>query len=309
MRKHERELGEELDRLLVFFHCNNRPLPGVARHADRAAFIEQLVESIRRVKFVKLLPSAEISPARADFNDTRFDPLKAAVLKQRDGDLEEAFWLVFLSIHFGKHLSSGWSLCRAIYAGDGADGWTWEIVRNDVSGFRNWLDANGRRLKDEDDQRAFGNHRRYESLDAHSSVGTGEVVETYVQWADPSHENVFSAAIRDSYGDSEGAFDDLFRSMKAVARFGRLARFDYLAMVEKLRLADIKAGSPYLQGATGPMRGARLIFGDVESRIRPSVLNEWVSELAISLGVGMQEIEDSLCNWQKSPSEFIAFRG
>ena len=38
-----------------------------------------------------------------------------------------------------------------------------------------------------------------------------------------------------------------------------------------------------------------------------------MDELAIALDgelkVGMQVIEDSLCNWQKSPEKFVAFRG
>jgi hypothetical protein len=31
-----------------------------------------------------------------------FDPLKAAVLHYRRGRVDEAYWLVFLAVHFGK---------------------------------------------------------------------------------------------------------------------------------------------------------------------------------------------------------------
>ncbi|HEV2687133.1 MAG TPA: hypothetical protein VGV35_01225, partial [Bryobacteraceae bacterium] len=106
-------------------------------------------------------------------------------------------------------------------------------------------------------------------------------------------------------GDPGAAFDSLYRSMEVVRRFGRLARFDYLTMVGKLELAPIKPGSAYLNGSTGPLAGARLLFGNGSA----ANLDEWVIQLDGKLQVGMQVLEDSLCNWQKSPEAFKAFRG
>lgn len=96
----------------------------------------------------------------------------------------------------------------------------------------------------------------------------------------------------------------------AVASFARLAKFDYLTMVGKLGLAPIEPGSPYLKGASGPLRGAILLFVAAGAQL-PAVkdLDSWVIELGAYLGCGMQVMEDSLCNWQKSPDKFIAFRG
>jgi hypothetical protein len=39
------------------------------------------------------------------------------------------------------------------------------------------------------------------------------------------------------------------------------------------------------------------------------VLEEWLVQLGAGLGVGMQVLEDALCNWQKSPVQFKRFRG
>ena len=74
-------------------------------------------------------------------------------------------------------------------------------------------------------------------------------------------------------------------------------------------LADIEPGSPYLTGATGPLAGARLLFGDPATR--PSTINGWLTELGNELAVPMpmQILEDSLCNWQKNPDQFVPFRG
>jgi hypothetical protein len=93
--------------------------------------------------------------------------------------------------------------------------------------------------------------------------------------------------------------------MEMVMRFGRLARFDYLTMVGKLELAPIQPGLAYIKGSTGPLAGAKLLFGNAGA----TTLDEWAAQLARNLQVGMQVMEDSLCNWQKSPDKFKAFRG
>ena len=106
------------------------------------------------------------------------------------------------------------------------------------------------------------------------------------------------------------AFDHLYRSMGSVMSFGRTAKFDYLSMVGKLGLAPIEPGSTYLTGATGPLSGARLLFGGSKtSALNRSELDTWLIQLGADLSVGMQVLEDALCNWQKSPAKFIPFRG
>lgn len=98
--------------------------------------------------------------------------------------------------------------------------------------------------------------------------------------------------------------------MNNVLRFGRTAKFDFLTMLAKLNIMDIEADSTYMAEATGPRRGANLLFGGSTSNIYSTTLLEnWVSELDSYLNVGMQVMEDSLCNWQKSPERFIRFRG
>jgi hypothetical protein len=100
--------------------------------------------------------------------------------------------------------------------------------------------------------------------------------------------------------------------MNAVIRFGRTAKFDYLTMVGKLQLAAIEPGSTYMGGATGPLRGAKLLFGgNISANISKKTLEEWLIELESHLGLffGMQILEDALCNWQKSPDRYVYFGG
>lgn len=309
MRPRDQDLAHRLEAGLLSFSRKRRSLPGIRASATRAALLEQLVESIRRVKFIAVLRTRKLSDRRADPNDELFDPLKAAILHQRQGDIEEAFWLVFLFVHFGKHARGGWRYAREVYGrlGNGSR-WDWARTRADPQGFRAWLDAHLAELKREGLPGGFGNHRKYQSLDAYSATGTGAAVETYVNWVGPprTHQELMTQAWERASGSPHKAFDDLYRSMRTVASFGRMARFDYLTMVGKLGLAPIEPGSTYMWGSTGPLQGARLLFGSQES---PVDLDRWLVELNDQLKVGMQVLEDALCNWQKSPARFEPFRG
>lgn len=118
-----------------------------------------------------------------------------------------------------------------------------------------------------------------------------------------------SDALIQSQGCPQKAFRWLYNSMNVLS-FGRTAKFDYLTMLAKLNLANIEADSAYLKNATGPLRGARLLFsGRIVSNISANKLDQDLICLSQYLGVGMQVIEDALCNWQKSPNRHIRFRG
>jgi hypothetical protein len=309
VRPKDRQLAKQLEALLVTFDKENWPLPGIRGIAKRNVLIEQILESIHRVNFVATLRRRELSELRADPNSELFDPLRAAILHHRQGNTEEAFWLIFLFVHFGKHASAGWRYVREVYGrlGEG-ERWDWLTTSVDVAGFRSWLDSNQGRLKREGVPRGFGNHRKYESLDGYSPNGTGSAVETYVTWVAPprTHAEMLEEALLRAGGDAGEAFDDLYHSMSVVSRFGRTARFDYLTMLGKVGLASIAPTSTYMQGATGPVKGARLLFGNDEG---PVELDRQLKVLDTELKVGMQVIEDALCNWQKSPNKFKPFRG
>jgi hypothetical protein len=96
--------------------------------------------------------------------------------------------------------------------------------------------------------------------------------------------------------------------MGAVVGFGRTARFDYLAMIGKAGLAPIEPDSTHLRTATGPVAGARRMF-ETDVRLSIAQLEALADDLGDYLQVGMQAMEDALCNWQKSPSVFKPFRG
>lgn len=302
-----------LTQALKAYETDLASLPGIARAAHRQVFLEQLVESERRVRYVRYFVQARISPTRTDPSSGKFDPLKAAILHHRAGNLEEAYWMVFLFAHFGKHRIAGWRYSADTYGGLGsAERWDWPRVSGSVSAFRGWLDENQGKLRDASQPHGFGNHRKYESLGGWSENGTGAVVASYVEWISTlgSHRALFRKAIAEAKGDSGRAFNELFNSMRSVRRFGRTARFDYLSMVSKLDLAPIRPARAYLVDSTGPLAGARLLFGLPPGKpSRASALDGMAVDLERYLDVGFDPLEDALCNWQKSPGEFKPFRG
>ncbi len=302
----------ELRARLDDFHAHNRPLPGIQDDARHSSFLEQLIESIRRIRYVTMLCQKNLSDGYADPSHEMFDPLKAAIIHKRCGNLDEAFWLIFIFTHFGKNRRSGWRLARSVYGGLGNTApWTWARTSADPGSFCCWLDANQQVLRS---CGSFGNHRKYQSLDAWKPNGTGAAFASYVEWIGPAkdHAAFFSQAAQTAGTKPRATFAHLYDSMSAVASFGRTGKFDYLTMVGKLGLAAIEPGSAYMQGATGPLSGACLLFrGDPNASVKATELDAWLVELdaALDLYFGMQVLEDALCNWQKSRARFVPFRG
>lgn len=313
MRRRDQPQAALLDSQLTDFDRDEAPLVGIRRADRKACLIEQLVESRRRVQFVATIGVRPVDPLRAQPSSDLFDPIKAAHIHHVSGDIDEACWMIFLATHFGKHRVDKWQLARDIYGAlDYSSMWTWTSVSADPSKFRSWLRKNESKIRSSSKKRRFGNHRKYESLSATSSVGTAAVVESYINWIrqQTDHAGVISHAAVSNSNDPKKMFSFLFESMSEILRFGRTAKFDYLSFLGNLGIANIRADKAYLAGATGPLKGARLMFGgSTSSKLSPRLLESSLSRLDSKIGLGMQVMEDALCNWQKSPSRFSPFRG
>ena len=313
VRQRDRPEATRVASALSLYEREVEVLPGLLSLECRSAFIEQIIASLRRVEYVRRLLTMNISEERGKPESGIFDPLKAAVLHKRQGNKEEACWLVFLAIHFGKHRRGRWRYASDVYGRVGQPGhWDWETVSQDAEGFRDWLDLSVDLIRKQDSPGGFGNHRKYESLAGRTSNGTGAVVATYVDWVytSGSHEACFRVAYEASNNDAPAAFDELYRGMSSIRRFGRTARFDYLAMLHKLELAAICPGKAYLVGSTGPLAAARLLYGEQGGqRAQASAIETRLGKLESYLRIGFDPLEDALCNWQKSPGTFKPFRG
>ncbi|MNP36364.1 hypothetical protein D3C76_1297480 [compost metagenome] len=186
--------------------------------------------------------------------------------------------------------------------------WSWINVTSNPDEFIQWLADNHIKLGR---LGAFGNHRKYESLNPKKRNWNGAIIKSYIDWVHSFGDHLdLIKTFEEKSINKKNRFNMLYKSMSSVLRFGRTAKFDYLTMLEKLDIMDIEADSTYMSEATGPKRGANLLFfGTRTSGYSPELLEKWISDLDMDLNIGMQIIEDSLCNWQKSPNAFIKFRG
>lgn len=302
-QKEQRALA--LEAQLLSFHQHNLPLLGVVPPMNMLAFVWQLIDSIQRVSYVQAIRMRPVSNARADPRSPFFDPIRAAVAVPAQQP-EEAFWLIFLATHCGRNLRTEWRLAAELYGASEARPWTWARVLNDPQTYSDWINDQHKTFVGK-----FGNHRKYESLKP-GPKGSAAIVRSYIDWIGGfgSHSAMVAQAQAIARGNPRRAFGVLYDQMREVLRFGRTGRFDYLTMVGKAGLANIEADSTYLNEATGPKRGARLLFdGQIDSRTGARILEERVAALELHLGVGMQVMEDAMCNWQKSPNRYVAFRG
>ena len=294
------DIEAELDR----YRLNVEALPGINEYVNRLTLAAQLVDSLRRIEYVKAIASRDVSVRRIDPNLLAFDPVRAAIYWLRSGNIDEAAWLIFLSTHCGSHLKLKWTLARELYLGDGHI-WTWSRVSGHINLFIDWLGNNHQSLKGK-----FGNHRKFESK---KPSHTGEAVRSYINWvmAAGGHGDLFAAALNNSNGDPKKAFAILYASMSDVRQFGRIGKFDFLTMLGKVGVANIEPDKGYISdSANGPIDGARLLFyGTVSAGVNGRILDGRVSKIDSTLSFGMQAWEDALCNWQKSPGQYRYFGG
>jgi len=276
-------------------------LSGIAQEDRRRAFCFQIVESMRRTRYIRAIAGRGSCSRRTCPHSDLFDPERAIVFYRNEGNLEEALWLTFLTIHFGKNKKNGWKTLQTFYKGDGEKTWTLSNVRRDYSYFEYWYKKSWSSLNF-----GFSNHRKYESLNPDSKKGTLAVVNSFLKYLDCVGDFFEYAALK-SAGDK---FDFLYRDFSKILRFGRLAKFEMVSLLHNMNLVDAEANSMYLSGATGPLKGAKLLLlDDPLGDISLDKLDAFSVEFTKYIGIGMQPLEDALCNWQKAPISFLAFRG
>ena len=276
------------------FSQNIAQVPAAAFPIEIDVLSRQLVDSINRVDYFKKVQSRSISLVRTDPNHVLFDPIRA-ILYYKNHDLDEAFWLAFLMIHFGENYHSKWKLTKTFYGNFGqSPKLTWANVSNNPTLIDSWvsnIQSSGIKLK-------FGNHRKYESFSHLKNV-----IVFYIQLvkSNGGHIQLFTP---DQNENAKEQFKRLFKELKFY-KFGRLGMFDYLSLIYKTQLANIEADSCYIKGSTGPKMGAKRLFGHLSD----NQLDELSIQLADYLNIGYQEFEDAICNWQKSPDRYISYTG
>lgn len=290
------------------FAVNVRPLPGLTNEARKQTLAAQIVDSIRRGDYLRLISARSRSPALYTPYSGSFEPMGGAAALHKAGQTDEAYWLVYLATHCGKHKADGWNLTEDIYGRFGQGGvWDWASVSQNSDAISVWLDQNYPHVTSAGRKRRFGNHRKFETLKP-GSKGTGFALKTYIEWV--MRHGSHAALIADAHSkvgqNPQEVFRYLYEGLEDVAKLGRLGKFDLLCNLSNLMIAPIFPNRAYIEEATGPLTGAQLLFGNGFSAMQ---LDAASTELSAHLDVSPQVVEDALCNWQKSPHAYIYFRG
>ena len=308
MRNKDQARSNQLSNQLDVFSANKIPLVGMSNANRKSTLIAQVVDSIRRMEYLRLVSIRSSSASLTTPYSGSFQPLAGAAAKYKSGQVDDAYWLVYLATHFGKHKSDGWNLTEDIYGKFGQGGfWDWNTVSQNPQAMANWLQANYPHVTSVGRSRRFGNHRKFETLKP-GPKGTGHAVATYIDWvnAHGSHSALIQNAQAAVGQNPQEVFAFLYKELDKVAKLGRLGKFDFLCNLSNLQIAPIYPDKGYIKGATGPKSGAQLLFGNP---LTADQLENACVDLATYLNVSAQVIEDSLCNWQKSPEKYIYFNG
>jgi hypothetical protein len=288
------------------FAQNVMPLPGAPTPVEREVLSTQIVASLRREDYYRLIQQrGAISAARADPHSPSFEAELGVVHLLQNGRVDEAAWLIFLMVYFARPVE-GWGRLAQVYGRLGQGRWDWATVSANPAAFGQWLAANWMRVSGK-----FGSHRKYESLKPGAPRPMGRAVQQYVNWIQGGggHARHFASIVR-AAGNHPGPIFDAFYKQLPVIGFGRLGRFDWVSMLARFGLIHAIPDTAYLEGATGPAYGARLLFqGNRKARSTTHQVQQWLDLLDQRLGVGMVVLEDALCNWQKSPQRFVHFKG
>ncbi len=205
---------------------------------------------------------------------------------QMSQELDEALWRGFLAGHFGR---GGYDSASRLLCGfQDNTMWNWDRVSSHLPTFNSWLTRNRSGLA----TLRFGNHRKYESQ---KPENLSLVITSFVRFVAAHGGTPRLALYAGESIDAERGFHVLYKRLSSVIRFGRTGCFDTLCLLSDLGILPVKPGSCYLVGATGPLKGARKLWGELP----PKKLSILADQTARSVGVSMEVFEDALCNWQK----------
>ena len=161
----------------------------------------------------------------------------------------------------------------------------------------------------------FSNHRRYTGFNPHSKTGLQTVIKNYQLWINiyGDHEALLNQIIIKSNKSSLSLFKTFYSAIPIGLSLARLGKFDFLTMVSKVGILKMEPDSTYLVGSSGPKSGAILLFygSNNVKKIDLKLLQDKFDLLGTTLDIPycMQVLEDSVCNWQKSPTTYKYFKG
>lgn len=216
-------------------------------------------------------------------------------LAREADDLDEAVWRCFLATHFGEYVlcdsEATDSAFRLLCAFGDKPYWTWRRLLSNPYAFQSWLVERTNELR----SLLYGNHRKFESK---QPSAIWEVVESFLKMADDYGGPHGLITIQPPDEDVHRAFDLLFHRLKELSHFSVLGAFDFVVLLNDMKLVRAEPASCYLRGRRrdrGPLWGAIKLWGN----LRVSELDKLAADLAKKLDISPVALESALCDWSK----------
>ena len=292
-------------RLAKYLKSENITLKGINVPDARVALVNQIVCSYRMVKKCQSIVTETLDPEMLDINNINFDPRKKAVAFMKNNEIDEAVWLIFLQTAFGKHepgknekKGDGWQLLKSVYGSfRGEQVWTFKRFRSNSDEFYSILNEKWEPSK-------VGRNARHRIRVPKNPAAICKILKSFLKFQPFESFTDKLESVYEKVGrNPKKVFDELYNDCYVIHYFGRLACFDFLVMLGHLEIIAIDPGSVYLRGATGPLKGANLLFHNdktIECSVRElKDLEDKVNKLDCFLKIGKHALEDSLCIWQE----------
>ena len=258
----------------------------------------QMIDSIRRVlifrTYLERAEKAEIE------NLPYFHTSNPFTLAQRSSlSLDSRIWHNYVATYFGKSNKSKWMLFNRATFREDKSLITFEDILDNPEEYFEYL-----RSISFFDNSSYSNHRKYTKKSLEGDKG---VFLSFYYVMENIH--LFKA-------ETVSAFDVIYRNSLSIPNFGRMAAFDFSCNLCKCGLNVLEPESMYQRYSTGPLSALRnlLTLADVpnpDKNFQVSFGDDLLTWFDDNSNIYMlaQVLEDTICNWQKSPLNHIRYFG
>lgn len=258
----------------------------------------QMIDSIGRVNIFRVY--LERARKAESENLSYFHTSNPFTLAQRSSlTLETRVWHSYVATYFGKSNSSKWNLFNKATFRDDNSLITLEYISENREEYFDYL-----RSLNFFENGNFSNHRKYtkKSLDGEKGVlYSFDFVLDNLPLYTP---------------DEIVPFDEIYRNALSIPNFGRMAAFDFTCNLCKCGLNVEEPESMYQSYSTGPLEALNdfLILSGVDNApksLQISIGDELLRWFETNSDIYMlaQVLEDTICNWQKSPNSHTRYFG
>lgn len=222
------------------------------------------------------------------------------ILTQRKTiSLENKIWFLYLATYFGKSRKSKWDLFRRASFDSNNELLSVEGILSNRKNYFDYLKSIDF-FKDAD----FSNHRKFIAKRLEGNKG---FINSSNYVLDNLSKFLFTSFV---------SFDEVYCRSHKIPNFGRMAAFDFTSSLCKCELKVKEPESMYLKNSTGPLVGLgyflKMANGKNITKANKvkfgNELLEWFLKNSDIFMVA-QVLEDSICNWQKSPKSYMRYFG